>query len=184
MSLKDLIIDLFTAYENIAFLLSIGINMIISLLGVVPSVFLTAANLTVFGFGEGMAVSFIGEAFGAVISFILYRKGFRKAANMRGLSHPKVKQLLAAEGKESFYLILALRLLPFVPSGIVTFIAAIGKTSLFIFVLASSIGKVPAILIEGYSIYQIIHWTWEGKLVTAIIACVLIAMTWKKVKTK
>lgn len=84
MSLKDLIIDLFTAYENIAFLLSIGINIIISLLGVVPSVFLTAANLTVFGFGEGMAVSFIGEAFGAVISFILYRKGFCKAVNMRG----------------------------------------------------------------------------------------------------
>lgn len=184
MPLKDFVIDLFTAYEDIALLISIGLNVIISVLGVVPSVFLTAANLAVFGFWEGMAVSFLGEAVGAVMSFVLYRKGFSKLADTKGFNHPKVKNLLSAEGKESFLLILALRLLPFVPSGIVTFIAAVGKTSLLVFAAASSIGKIPAILIEGYSVYQVIQWTWEGKLIMTVMAVVLIVWFWKKVKTQ
>ncbi|MDN4074084.1 TVP38/TMEM64 family protein [Fictibacillus terranigra] len=184
MQLKDFMIELLTACDHIAFMVSIAVNIFVSVLGVVPSVFVTAANLAVFGLWEGMAVSFIGEAFGAIISFLLYRKGFRRLADRKGFSHPKVKQLLKAEGKESFLLILALRILPFVPSGLVTFIAAIGKTSLLIFVAASSIGKVPALLIEGYSVYQVIHWTWEGKLFTAIISCILVGLVWKRLKTR
>ncbi|MFB7141321.1 VTT domain-containing protein [Gottfriedia sp. NPDC056225] len=133
MHLKDLAIDMFTSYENVAVLLSISINIVISILGIVPSVFLTAANLTVFGFWEGMGISFIGEVSGTAISFVLSRKGFRKLKDVRGFSNRKVQQLLKANSKDSFLLILFLRILPLIPSGLVTFIASIGKTSLLIF---------------------------------------------------
>lgn len=183
--MEEQVIALFHTYPSIAFLLSIAINIVISILGVVPSVFLTAANLAanlaVFGFWQGTFLSFIGEAVGAIVSFLLYRKGFRKLSETKWFSYPKVKRLLAAEGTEAFSLVLSLRLLPFVPSGLVTFVAAIGHTSLLIFIIASSIGKLPALLLEAYSVYQVMNWKWQGKVISTVFAVFLFLFTWKKV---
>ena len=55
--------------------LSIILNIAISVLGLVPSFLLTAANIHFFGFGYGLLLSIVGEAFGAIVSFYLYRKG-------------------------------------------------------------------------------------------------------------
>jgi uncharacterized membrane protein YdjX (TVP38/TMEM64 family) len=74
--------------------------------------------------------------FGAVIAFLLYRRGYRKTANMKWCSYPKTKKLLVAKGKKSFFLILTLSLFPFIPPGIGTFIAATGQTTLLIFLFA------------------------------------------------
>jgi uncharacterized membrane protein YdjX (TVP38/TMEM64 family) len=131
----------------------------------VPSVFVTAANILFFGFWMGTLISFIGEAIGAAIAFILYRKGFKKAV-VKGLDrYPKIKQLINAEGREAFYLVFVLRLIPFVPSGLVTFAAAVGRVGLVVFILASSLGKLPALLIEAYSVYQVAAFNWQGKLI-------------------
>ncbi|AIE61775.1 TVP38/TMEM64 family protein [Bacillus methanolicus] len=179
--MKEQIITLLNAYENVAYLISIVINIMISIFGLVPSIFLTAANLTVFGFWTGTLLSFAGEAIGAIISFILYRKGFKKLSESKLFSHPKVRRLLEAKGLEAFFLVLSLRLLPFVPSGVVTFVAAIGKTSLLIFIIASSIGKIPALLLEAYSVYQLMNWTWQGKVILTFLSVFFFLFTWKKI---
>ncbi|MGJ7034639.1 TVP38/TMEM64 family protein [Anoxybacillus eryuanensis] len=168
--MEQQMIALFRTYEPFAFLISIAMNVIISILGVVPSVFLTAANLAVFGFWKGTFLSFVGEAVGAIVSFVLYRKGFRQFSETKWFSYPKVKRLLMAEGKEAFLLVLSLRLLPFVPSGMVTFVAAIGRMSLLLFTAASSIGKLPALLLEAYSVHQVMNWTWQGKVIFTFVA--------------
>jgi uncharacterized membrane protein YdjX (TVP38/TMEM64 family) len=67
------VIHLFEISGYYALLLSILLNIIISVLGVIPSVFITAANISFFGFGYGLTLSILGEAFGAIISFYLYR---------------------------------------------------------------------------------------------------------------
>ncbi|KFZ43503.1 TVP38/TMEM64 family protein [Anoxybacillus flavithermus] len=168
--MEEQVIALLHTYPSIAFLISIAINIVISILGVVPSVFLTAANLAVFGFWKGTFLSFVGEAVGAIVSFMLYRKGFRKLSETKWFSYPKVRRLLEAKGVEAFSLVLSLRLLPFVPSGLVTFVAAIGHTSLLIFIIASSLGKLPALLLEAYSVYQVMNWTWQGKVIFTFVA--------------
>ncbi|MGZ5191172.1 MAG: VTT domain-containing protein [Flavisolibacter sp.] len=84
---------------------------------------------------------------------------------------------MLSSGKESFLLILYLRLIPFVPSGLVTFCAAIGNISLLQFGIASSIGKIPALLLEGYSSYQVLEFGWQGKLILTIVAVTLIYLT-------
>ncbi|OXB91814.1 TVP38/TMEM64 family protein [Parageobacillus galactosidasius] len=182
--MKEQIITLLNTYENAAYLISIVINIIISILGLVPSVFLTAANLAVFGFWKGTFLSFAGEAIGAIISFLLYRKGFKKFSESKLFSRPKVRRLLEAKGLEAFFLVLSLRLLPFVPSGVVTFVAAVGKTSLLIFVIASSLGKIPALLLEAYSVYQLMNWTWQGKVISTFLSIFLLLFTWKKINRK
>lgn len=182
--MKEQIITLLNTYENAAYLISIVINIMISILGLVPSVFLTAANLAVFGFWKGTFLSFAGEAIGAIVAFVLYRKGFRKLSETKMLSHPKVRRLLEAKGLEAFFLVLSLRLFPFVLSGVVTFVAAIGKTSLLIFMIASSIGKIPALLLEAYSVYQLMNWTWQGKVILTFLSVFLFLFTWKKINRK
>ncbi|MEW9669780.1 TVP38/TMEM64 family protein [Ammoniphilus sp. 3BR4] len=168
--MEQKIVYYFMEYENIAVLISLLINIVIAVLGVVPSVFVTGANLLFFGFFGGTMISFLGEAIGAIVAFIIYRKGLKKISEKHLEKYPKLRRLLDAEGKEAFYLILSLRLLPFIPSGLVTFTGAVGRVSLISFALASSLGKIPALLIEAYSVYQVTRFEWQGKLLLALAA--------------
>lgn len=163
--MEDSLLALFEEYSRYAFMLSIIINIIVAILGVIPSVFVTGANIIFFGFWQGTLISFIGEGLGAILAFILYRKGFGKFSIKSVENYPKVKALLWKNGMEAFYFIVSMRLLPFVPSGLVTLFSSIGKVSLLIFAIASTLGKIPALLIEAYSVYQVTQWTWQGKLI-------------------
>lgn len=178
--MSDILIGFFAEHVQIAALVSIIINVVVSIMGVVPSFFLTTANITVFGFWGGATMSFIGEAFGAYCSFWLYRKGFKKLTETKIREFPQVEKLVMLEGKEAFILILSLRLLPFVPSGLVTFFAAIGKVAGATFLVASTLGKFPALLIEAYSVYQVSRWTVEGKVILALFASYLLYYLVKK----
>lgn len=168
------LLQLFKEYQELAIFISIVASIVVAILGVVPSVFITAANILFFGFWNGTFISFLGEAIGAGISFALYRRGFKKRAEKELDKFPKLKRLIIAKGKDAFYLILSLRLLPFVPSGFITFAAAIGKVSFITYIFASSLGKLPALLIEAYSVYEITAFSWQGKLMLAVIAIALL----------
>lgn len=172
--MKETVLQLFDQYHQYAIIISLVISIIIAVAGLVPSFFITAANIIFFGFWNGILISFAGEVAGAVISFFLYRKGFRKKAERGFHKFPRVQKLLNAENKEAFWLILSLRLIPFIPSGLVTFAAAIGKVSAITFIIASSLGKIPALLLEGYSVYQVTRFEWQGKLILAFLAVALI----------
>jgi uncharacterized membrane protein YdjX (TVP38/TMEM64 family) len=170
----DSLLQLLNEFQNLAIVISICISIIIAVLGVVPSVFITAANILFFGFWNGLFISFLGEALGAGIAFLLYRKGFKKTVEKKLAKYPKVKKLIDAQNKEAFYLVLALRLIPFVPSGLITFAAAVGKISFPVFMLASSLGKLPALFIEACAVTAVTHFGWQGKLILGLVAGVLL----------
>lgn len=170
----DELLQLFREYQNLAIVISIGVSIIIAVPGVVPSVFVTAANILFFGFWSGMFISFLGEAVGAGVAFLLYRKGFKNTVEKRLDKYPKVQKLINAKGKEAFSLILALRLIPFVPSGLITFAAAIGRVSFFTFIIASSLGKLPALFLEAYAVNEVTGFGWQGKLILVLAAAALL----------
>lgn len=132
---------------------SILLNGVIAIAGVLPSAFLTALNVQLLGFGPGVAVSIVGEAVGAVVSFMLYRTALHRYASPDG---KRLRRLRKAEGVEAWFLVLGLRLLPFVPSGLVTLSAAFSRMSLPSFAVASTIGKVPALLIEALAVTSVL----------------------------
>ena len=178
--MKEQLIELLGTYPVAGVFISIALNILISVLGVVPSVFLTAANLIVFGFWKGTLISFTGEALGAAVAFLLYRKGFQKMAEQKLMRYPKAKKLLNSGGMEAFSLILSLRLMPFVPSGVVTFAAAISQVPLWVFLIASTIGKAPALIMEAYSVYEITRWTGTGKLILVLSSLFILVFAVKK----
>ena len=152
------------------------------MLGVVPSVFLTAANVLFFGFWQGAFISFTGECLGGFIAFLLYRFGFKKSVQNRVQKYAPVNKLLQLEGKEAFYAIISLRLIPFIPSGLITFTAAIGRVSLLTFFISSSLGKMPALLIEAYAAYEVTKFNWQGKVILLLIGVYFLYLLIKKLK--
>jgi uncharacterized membrane protein YdjX (TVP38/TMEM64 family) len=171
---QNTLLQLFKEYPHLAVIISVCVSILIAVIGVVPSVFVTAANILFFGFWNGTFISFIGEATGAGIAFLLYRKGFKKAVEKSLLKYPRVKKLADADNKEAFYLVFSLRLVPFVPSGLITFAAAVGKCSFIIFFVGSSLGKLPAIFIEAWSVYEVTKFGWQGKLILMTVAIGLV----------
>lgn len=179
--MKEALLQVFQQHPNLALVASLAISIVIAVLGLVPSVFITAANILFFGFWQGVLISFLGEALGAVVAFYLYRKGFKKEASLQLEKRPKLKSLIDAEGGKAFWLIFSLRLIPFVPSGLVTFAAAVGRVSALIFLLASSIGKLPALLLEGYAVYQVTEFGWQGKVLLTVFALFILYFVVKQV---
>ncbi len=172
--MQEYILNLFKEYPQLAVLISICLSVVIAILGLVPSVFVTAANILFFGFINGTIISFMGEALGAAIAFLLYRKGFKKSTEKKLEKYKIISKLIQAENRQAFYLVFSLRLIPFVPSGLITFAAAIGKVSFYIFIIASSLGKLPALLMEAWSVYELTKFGWQGKVILIVIAIALL----------
>jgi uncharacterized membrane protein YdjX (TVP38/TMEM64 family) len=168
--------NLLTSSGPYAIVVSIIINIVISIAGVIPSVFITAANITFFGFHTGLIISFIGECVGAAFSFWLYRKGI-KTLNPSLLNKNKwLQKVQQTQGWDSFIIILLLRILPFIPSGLINLATAISKTSILTFIIASSLGKLPALLIEAYSVKQVLESSNNVKAILAIIALFILVI--------
>jgi uncharacterized membrane protein YdjX (TVP38/TMEM64 family) len=179
---KEALLNLFQQHAGLAFLISLLISVLVAIIGVLPSFFITAANIIFFGFWQGVLISFLGEAIGAIIAFVLYRKGFKKAIAAQLQKFSRAQRLVNAEGKEAFMLVLSLRLIPFVPSGLVTFAAAIGRIAPLTFFISSSLGKIPALLLEGYSVYQVTQFNWQGKVILCVVALILVYISVSKIR--
>ena len=157
IKMEDFLINFFPSNQIFAALISISLNILVAVAGILPSAFITAGNIVYFGFEAGLLVSIVGEAAGAVVSFILYRKGLIKLS--ASLKKPKSKLLLKLKqtiGLEAILLVLTLRVLPFVPSGAVTLAAAYSTMRLLSFCIASTIGKIPSLFIEAFSVNHIL----------------------------
>ena len=76
--MKEEVLALFNAHPGLAIVISLGLSVLVAIVGILPSVFLTAANILFFGFLPGMLISFLGETIGAIVAFFLYRWGFKK----------------------------------------------------------------------------------------------------------
>ncbi|EIT84305.1 hypothetical protein A374_16003 [Fictibacillus macauensis ZFHKF-1] len=181
---QDSILVLMKDFGAWALVVSIVVNIIISVLGIIPSVFLTGANLVLFGFWFGTGLSFVGETLGALVSFWLYRKGLQAFLPARFQQYRLLQRLKHAQGTSLFMTLLSLRLLPFVPSGVVNVAAAFSQASALLFLCATMIGKVPAMLLEALSVQEVLHFSWVGKLLLAGISVYMLYYLLKKKKNR
>lgn len=139
-----------------AILISILFNVIISVMGVIPSVFLTGANILVFGFSGGFLVSWAGEVIGAVISFLLYRFGFKSIFKISSDHWKVLRTINILPGKKQIYFMAVLRLAPFFPSGVINLFGALTSITLINFFIATALGKFPALLLESAFSYNLL----------------------------
>lgn len=151
--LAPLIPFLSTALQFILLLL---LNLGIGAIGFIPSFFVTAINIHSFGLIVGSILTFTGEIFGALIGFHLYRIGFSKV-QPSWLNHSIFKKIKNSSPGHVFISIILCRILPFVPSGLVTASASLTSIGGWRFMAASSIGKIPAVFLEIAVVFGVIQ---------------------------
>ncbi len=153
------------------------------MLGIVPSVFVTGANIVFFGPINGFLISLLGEVIGGWISFKVYRKGIKRfAGNIEG-KYELIDKIVKSEGRSVGILIFEGRLIPFIPSGLVTLAAAMSKVNSLIFIIATFLGKIPSILLEVLASYGVIlAYQKNIKLVIGIFSLILLFLTVKKLR--
>ncbi|MFZ3590078.1 TVP38/TMEM64 family protein [Bacillus sp. DJP31] len=171
--MSEFLIELLMNNKEISYLISILLNVLISIFAFIPSFFLTAANIYVYGFWEGTLLSLIGEVIGCLVSFWLYRKGIKIVSQKKEFQSPYIRRLLGVKGSEAFLLLLSLRLLPFMPSGLINIGAAFSKVSIILFGLSTLFGKIPALFLEGYTVSSYLEWDGRGKLFITITGIIL-----------
>lgn len=174
-------LEILENYNSIAILISILISIGTALTGVLPSIFITGADIIFFGPVSGFIISLLGETIGAYITFIVYRLGFKKRIEKLSNKHRLLFEIVNSNGKKAGLLICQGRIIPFIPSGFITLAASISNVSSVIFIIATFIGKAPSIALEALVSYDIINiydnWI---RLAITIMGLIIFTITLKK----
>ncbi len=177
------ILEIFKNNSSIAIPISLLISIGISLAGILPSVFVTGANIIFFGPIKGFLISLLSETIGAYITFTVYRLGFKKKIEKFTYKYKLLSQIVNSDDKKAGLLIFQGRIIPFIPSGIITLAASISNVNSTIFTTATLIGKAPSIALEALVSYDIINiydnWI---RLGITVIALILVKFTIGKEK--
>lgn len=186
--METLLFESFTDNIGLTSLISIVLNVLIAIAGIFPSTFITIGTIGVLGFKIGLIILIVGEAAGAIVSFMLYRKGLYKLIStypkINNIDNKFLKRLRNIKGIEAFFTVIVLRILPFVPSGAVTITAALSQMKLLPFSIASTFGKIPSLIIEAYSVAYFfdLKSEWQIGLSLIIVILFFIYFLWKRRK--
>lgn len=176
-------LEILRNYSDVAIFISLGISIIVALLGVVPSVFMTGANIIFFGPFLGFLISLLGEVVGGYITFKIYKKGFKKSFDKIKGKYKVLEDIAESKGNRSAFLIFQARVIPFIPSGFVTLAASLSDIDDLRYIIATLFGKIPSIGIEALISYGILQEGVEGiEFILTAVAIYLIYRTLKKKK--
>lgn len=173
------------SYGVWAMAVSFTLDVLINIAGFLPSIFLSTANGLLFGLGPGIVISWLAETTGVVISFLLMRTLFRKYAEVALRQSRYLKKVDEVSGKNGFKVMLAIRAMPYLPSGIVTALGAVSSISLWDYFLANLIGKFPSTALEVLIGYDAVNYEKNmGRLglMIAAVALVYLGVWWRSRK--
>lgn len=146
------------SYGPWAMFISFVIDVLINILGFLPSIFISTANGIIFGLIPGILISWLAETVGVVLSFWLMRYLLRDTAEKLIISQSKfLLKLDDFSGKNGFMVMLIARSIPYFPSGVITAFGAISRISSRDYILANLIGKLPSVALEVIVGYDVVN---------------------------
>ncbi|MFD2371658.1 TVP38/TMEM64 family protein [Brevibacillus sp. GCM10020057] len=161
---------------------SIALNIVISVAGVLPSIFLSGANAVVYGLVGGFFVSLTGEVLGAAAAFLLYRSGLRKVKGIERLERFSwIASIQQSSRIRKCVAIALLRMNPLIPSGVVNLGAAIGKMRFADFLLSTLVGKIPSMIFETFVGHDLVYLSENRyRLLFSLLAGLLVFLLFRK----
>ncbi|REK74338.1 TVP38/TMEM64 family protein [Paenibacillus paeoniae] len=95
----------------------------------------------------GAAITWTGSAAASILMFLFVRYGFQEWGERALHRYKSIDKVTTLFERNAFLAILFARLLPFIPSIIINVYAALSRVSFLSYAIASSIGKIPAMLL-------------------------------------
>lgn len=120
-----------------------------SVLAYLPRAVLILSNANIFGVANGVLISWLGSLAGASICFLIAKIYGRKTVEKLILRFKleKIDKLLGGRG---MYIVFILRLFPFMPFDIISYMMGLTSISFRSFVVGTGIGQLPLIIIYSY----------------------------------
>ena len=150
---------------------SFFIDVVINIVGFLPSIFISTANGLIFGLFWGTVISWLAETTGVVISFWAMRVLFRTMA-MHIISRSKTLSRL--DQYETWQAVAAARAIPYMPNGLVTAISALSSMPFERHLLGSLVGKLPSVALEVCLGHDIVNFGEHSLRLTLIVAAVAV----------
>jgi uncharacterized membrane protein YdjX (TVP38/TMEM64 family) len=148
---KDELLTIIKAGGVLSIFISMLFVSICVFFPVIPFPVLAGVIGGVFGTTQGVMVSLTGAMAGTMGFFYLSRYGFRDYAQSKLMKYPKVQEYEDFLNRNSFVAILTCRLIPIIPAPVVNIICGLSNVNWLIFFTASTLGKIPNILILSYA---------------------------------
>lgn len=148
---KDTLLELVKGGGSLSVLISMLLVAICVFFPIIPFPVLAGVIGAVFGTAQGVFISLAGAMAGTMCFFLLSRYGFRDWAVEKLSKYPKVKEYEEFLNRHSFMSILTCRLIPIIPAPIVNIICGLSHVKMITFFIASTLGKIPNILILSYA---------------------------------
>lgn len=96
---------------------------------------------------SGAVITWIGSTAASILMFTFVRYGYQDWGGRMLHRYQKIGKLTTLFERNAFLAVLFARLIPFIPSIIVNVYAALSRMSFLSYTVASSIGKIPAMLL-------------------------------------
>jgi uncharacterized membrane protein YdjX (TVP38/TMEM64 family) len=148
---KDELLHLVKQGDALSIFISMLLVAICVFVPVIPFPVLAGIIGAGYGTAQGMIISLTGSMAGTIVFFFLSRYGFRDIAQKKLMNYPKVQEYNDFLNRNSFVAILTCRLIPIIPAPVVNIICGLSHVRWLTFFTASTIGKIPNILILSFA---------------------------------
>jgi uncharacterized membrane protein YdjX (TVP38/TMEM64 family) len=148
---KDVLLEIVKEGGIYAVLIGITLVAMTVFFPIIPFMVLAGVIGAVFGVAQGILISLAGAMVGTMLLFFLSRYGFKDWAQNKLKQYPKLQEYESYFEKNSFMAILFVRLVPIVPAPVVNIVCGLSKVKWTTFFLASTMGKIPNILIITFA---------------------------------
>lgn len=155
-----------------AILISILIDVLINVVGFLPSIFISAANGVLFGIVPGILISWFAETVGVIISFAFMRTLLRNSAKKIIAQNNMMSKL---DEYSTMKTMLIARAVPYSPNGLVTALGAVSRIAYRDYIIGCALGKFPSVAIEvlvGHDV--IMHESNMNRLIFVVTAVVIV----------
>ncbi|MVP00591.1 TVP38/TMEM64 family protein [Paenibacillus lutrae] len=127
-----------------------GLATLMALFPVIPYPVVGGVIGAAFGPVLGGFITWVGSAAASVLMFLFVRYGYQEWGARLLKRSGRLGKVTALFERNAFLAILFARLVPFVPSILINVYSALSRVSLLSYTVASSLGKIPAMLLFAF----------------------------------
>ncbi|GAB6157284.1 VTT domain-containing protein [Desulfotomaculum varum] len=138
--------DYLRSFGAMTVVISLSLMVMQTLFTPLPLFLLAGANGFIFGLWYGILITLTGSVIGASIAFFLAR-GFGRGLVCRFLKETYMVKVDRMSCHEGPWMVFMARLIPVIPSSIISYVAGLSRMTFRGFFIATAVGKLPEIII-------------------------------------
>lgn len=175
----------FQQTKDTSIYLTMFIATLFALFPIIPFPIIGGIIGAMYGTALGGFVTWVASTTASLIMFLFIRFVFQSWGLKVIQRYNRLEIVTAMFEKNAFITILVSRLIPFIPSIVVNAYSAVSRISFITYAIASSLGKIPAMLLFAVLGHSFVTTDQEGMLILflyglIILATIYLYTRWKK----